>query len=168
MLKTPFRHARMFLIGSSLSLLAAAPTFAVTTCQALTLYGNSKVTGLCKTLSPGTQNLWVCGLTDANPDVHSTFNRATVLHLTVRTAGAACQGNAYLAGPWPGGVTLAVGQPAVVCGVNMQAYVVRFNAVPQTFGCQASFTEAQRLGRITPTIATSYINLCNAPDLLCP
>ena len=65
-------------------LLAADAGFAqVPTCEALTLYGNAANSGLCKTLSPATQNLWVCGMTTANPDVHTTFNAATALHVTV-------------------------------------------------------------------------------------
>ena len=167
MLKTSLRHARILIIGFGLSFLVASPAFAVTTCQALTLYGNAAVTGLCKTLSPGTQNLWVCGLTDANPDVHSTFNRTTPLHITVRTTGV-CEGASVLAGAWPNALTLGVAQPVNICNVNVQNYVARFNAVPQTYGCQASFVQAQALGRITPAIATSYIDLCNDPALNCP
>lgn len=166
MLKTSLRHARMLIIGFGLSFLVASPAFAVTTCEALTLYGNAVVTGLCRTLSPGTQNLWVCGLTDANPDVHSTFNRATPLHITVRTT--VCEGASVLAGAWPNALTLAAAQPVNICNVNVQNYVARLNAVPETYGCQASFVQAQALGRITPAIATSYIDLCNDPVLNCP
>ncbi len=167
MLKTSLRHARMFIIGFGLSFLVANPAFAVTTCEALTLYGNAAVTGLCRTLSPGTQNLWVCGLTDANPDVHSTFNRTTPLHITVRTPDV-CENASILAGGWPNALTIGVHQPVAICNVNVQNYVARFNAVPQTYGCQASFVRAEQLGRITPAIATSYINLCNDPLLQCP
>lgn len=166
MLKTSLRNARMFIIGFGLSFLVANPAFAVTTCQALTLYGNAAVTGLCRTLSPGTQNLWVCGLTDANPDVHSTFNRTTPLHITVRTT--VCEGASILAGSWPDALAIGVNQPEAICNVNVQNYVARFNAVPQTYGCQESFVQAEQLGRITPATATSYITLCNDPVLNCP
>lgn len=166
MLKKTLRHSRTLLIGSGLSLLIASPAFAVTTCEGLTLYGNAAVTGLCKTLSPGTQNLWICELANSNPDVHITFNRTTPLHITVRAP--ACEGNSTLAGNWPGHLTIAPSQPATICNVNLQSYISRLNAVPQTYGCQASFTQAQALRKITPTIGTSYINLCNARDLQCP
>jgi hypothetical protein len=49
----------------------------VNTCEAITLYGNAANQGLCKSLSPGTQNHWVCDLTAGNPDIHLTFNANT-------------------------------------------------------------------------------------------
>lgn len=138
----------------------------VAKCQALTLYGNAAQTGLCKSLSTG--NHWVCALAD-NPDIHLTLNNATALHITVRTP--ACEGNAYLAGAWPANLTLAAGQPTVICGVNVQNYVARLNAQPQSAApptCQTSFVNAQAANRIDPATATFYVNNCNNPPPPCP
>ncbi|HWU52355.1 MAG TPA: hypothetical protein VN153_06010, partial [Tahibacter sp.] len=87
---------------AALALLLAAPLChaQVPVCDALTLYGNAVNSGLCRSLSPTTQNLWVCELSGVNPDVHTTFNAATALHVTVRTDvnPPSCQGNSTLAG----------------------------------------------------------------------
>lgn len=169
MLKKLLRHVRMLLIiGSGISLLAAGPAFAVTTCEALTLYGNAAASGLCGTLSPGTQNLWVCELA-TSPDVHTTFNLTTALHITVRIVNnvdpeKSCEGSSALAGAWPLNLAIAPAQPVTVCGVNVSTYVTRLKAVLQTNGCVASFTAAQT--RITPAVATSYSDLCRASH--CP
>jgi hypothetical protein len=149
---------------------AASPASAqVATCEALTLYGNAVSEGLCKILSPGTQNLWVCSLTDANPDVHTTFNTATDLHLTVRVSPAppGCEGNSTLAGNWPGALQIAGGQPAALCNVGLDNYVARLNAVQQMPAggqslCRAPFLAAQAAGKISPALAQSYLNLCTA------
>src|SRR5262245_44667137 len=80
----PRRARFLALLGVLVLALVSQPAAAqVPVCQALTLYGNAANTGLCKSLSPGTQNLWVCGLTTGVTDIHTTFNAATALHLTV-------------------------------------------------------------------------------------
>lgn len=147
---------------SAFSCSYASQTLAqVATCQGLTLYGNAALSGLCRSLSTG--NHWVCELSD-NPDIHLTFNAATPLHITVRTP--ACEGNAQLAGAWPANLALAPGQPAMICNVNVQNYVARLNAQPQTAApptCQTSFANAQGAQRIDAATSTFYINRCNNP-----
>lgn len=142
----------------------------VPTCQALTLYGNAVNSGLCKSLSPTTQNLWVCALTDTNPDVHTTFNAVTALHVTVRQppVNPTCQGNSTLAGAWPAALAIGAGQPNALCGVNIQNWVNRLNAVaqmapvpPQT-ACTAPFMAAGGAGRISPAVMNSYLGTCAA------
>lgn len=155
-------------------LLAAEAGFAhVPTCDALTLYGNAANSGLCKSLSPATQNLWVCDLTGADPDVHTTFNAATALHITVRTPPGipTCEGLSLLAGHWPAALTIAAGQPGVLCNVPIQPWVDRLNAVPQvpaggTTACRAGFLAAGAAGRITQATMQSYLLTCAAQQ--CP
>lgn len=125
-------------------------------CNRVLMYGNAAASGLCRSLSPASQNLWVCELS-ASPDIHTTFNNATALHLTVRSPS--CEGNSYLQNNWPN-LARQQGQPQTVCGVSVDNYVARLNAVPQTYGTATqAFTAAQNAGRITPAVATSYINL---------
>jgi hypothetical protein len=126
------------------------------TCNRVLMYGNAATSGLCRSLSPATQNLWVCELA-SGPDIHTTFNNSTALHVTVR--GSGCEGNSYLAGNW-NNLARQQGQPQTVCGVNIDNYVNRLNAVPLAHNTVTSaFTAAQAAGRITPAVATSYINL---------
>jgi hypothetical protein len=156
-----------FLTGALV--VAVRPTLAqVPVCDALTLYGNAVSEGLCKSLSPGTQNLWVCALTAGNPDIHTTFNANTALHLTVREnpAPPGCDRNSTLAGAWPNHVAIAPGQPQNICQVTVQNYVNRLNAVNrmpsaggQTF-CRTAFVAAGQRGKITHTVMQSYLNLC--------
>jgi hypothetical protein len=154
-----------FLVVASLA--AVAPAAAVVpTCAALTLYGNAVNEKLCKTLS--TNNLWVCELTSAQPDVHTTFNLVTPLHLTVRTANNACQGNSNLNGNFPGALALAGGAANMVCGVNLTNYVARLNAVARMAAahgstmCRTAFTTATANGRITAAVNNHYQGLCQA------
>jgi hypothetical protein len=156
----------------ALSLLAAAGystvhAQAVPVCDALTMYGNAANSGLCQGLSPGTQNLKVCNLA-ATPDIHTTFNAGTPLHVTVRVnpGNPTCQGNAQLTGVWPGGLAILGGQPNAICGVGIQNWVNRLNAVNQvnpgpgqTF-CRAAFIAAGNSGRLSPQEVTQYNNLC--------
>lgn len=148
---------------------AASPAIAqVPTCEALTLYGNAFNEKLCRSLSPTNQNLWVCGLTNDAPDIHTTFNVLTPLHLTVRNnpSPPGCTGNSTLAGNWPGNLTIGLGQPAVVCGVNVQNWVDRLNAVNrlpaggQTL-CRAGFLAALANGA-NPALMQTYLNTCAA------
>lgn len=156
------------LLTALVLLLAATASVAqVPTCSALTLYGNAANSGLCKTLSPTTQNLWVCGLTTADPDVHTTFNAATALHVTVRTPPGipTCQGNSTLGGNWPGALIIAVGQPTHVCNVGIQSWVDRLNAVPQvpaggTTACRAGFLAAGAAGKLSQATMQTYLNTC--------
>lgn len=164
------------LAAACLLLAGAGPAAAqaVPACSALTMYGNAANTGLCKTLSPTTQNLWVCGLTTTDPDVHTTFNLATALHVTVRTPPGVptCQGNSTLTGAWPNNLAIAAGQPAAVCNVGIQNYVNRLNAVPQMpaqagqTACTTPFIAAMNAGRISQAVGQTYINTCNAQG--CP
>ncbi|WP_257388348.1 hypothetical protein [Tahibacter caeni] len=160
---------------AALVLLLAAPLCQaqVPVCDALTLYGNAANSGLCRSLSPTTQNLWVCELSGVNPDVHTTFNAVTALHVTVRTDvnPPSCQGNSILAGNWPpaggAGLTIAPGQPAQVCNVNINNWVARLNAVPQVpaggaTACRAGFLAALAAGRLSNAVAQTYLNTCNA------
>lgn len=67
--------------------------------DALLLYGNAVNSGLCKSLSPTTQNLWVCELTSSEPDIHLTFNASTNLPITVRSLAGTptqCEGRSDL------------------------------------------------------------------------
>lgn len=146
----------------------------VNVCHGLTLYGNAAAAGVCQTLSPGTQNLWVCELTGSDPDVHTTFSATTALHVTVRTppGNPTCEGNSTLDGVWPNppaahALRIAAGQPATVCKVGIQNWVARLNAVQSTAPgaggtfCRAGFLAAQVSGRLSPAVVTSYVNLCN-------
>jgi hypothetical protein len=152
-----------------LSLIAAAAVTALTTaqagaavstCQALSLYANAANTGLCKSVSPTTQNLWVCELAQS-PDVHLTFNAGTNLHVTVRKLSPACEGLAQFNGAFPGGLTLA--QPHTICGVNVADYVPRLNAVPQLAAApnqtlvKTAILAAKNRGRVTDAVAQTYI-----------
>lgn len=150
--------------------IAAGPAAAqVPVCRALTLYGNAAADRLCKTLSPTTQNLWVCGLTDGNPDIHTTFNVGTPFHVTVRNnpAPPGCEGNTNLTAAG-GALAIQAGQPANVCGVDIQSYVNRLNAVPAAppvvgqSACRAGFLAAQANGRMTPALVATYLATCAA------
>lgn len=161
-------------LGMLLTLLAYASSAAaqVPTCEALSLYGNAFNQGLCKSLSPTTQNLWVCGLTDGATDVHTTFNAANPLHITVRINPGAptCQGNSTLTGNWPGALAIAAGQPALICGVNVQTRVDRLNAVNQLPAgastlCRAGFLAALA-GGADAALMQTYLNTCVATG--CP
>lgn len=154
---------------AALLLGAGAASAQVPICDALTLYGNAANSGLCTSLSPTTQNLWVCAMTTGVTDVHTTFNAATAFHITVRINPAPpnCEGNSYLTGNWPGGLARQAGQPLMVCGVNIDNYVARLNAVPQvppggTTNCRAGFIAAGAAGRISQATMQSYLNTCAA------
>ena len=108
------KRMSLYLALAATAALAAATSAeaqAVPTCSALSLYANAARTGLCRSLSPTTQNLWVCELSAANPDVHTTFNAANALHITVRQAPqpGGCQGNANFTGNYPGALAFAGG-----------------------------------------------------------
>lgn len=162
--------ASWLVVGALLCVLVAGTTPAIAqvpTCQALSLYGNAFNEKLCKSLSPTTQNLWVCGLADS-PDIHTTFNAATALHVTVRNnpAPPGCEGNSQLAGHWPGGLVIAGGQPAMVCNVNVQNWVNRLNAVNQLPAghatlCRAGFLAALAKGA-DPALMQTYLDTCQA------
>lgn len=150
------------------ALIAIPPALAqnVPICDALTLYGNAVQQGLCQSLSPTTQNLWVCSLTNTNPDIHTTFNTNTDLHFTVRTPPAypTCEGSSYLTGTWNAQqrqLNFQANQPQQVCNVNLASYLTRLNTLAPNNGCQQAFINAQGAGRITPSVAQSYINQCN-------
>ncbi|MGO6846626.1 hypothetical protein [Rhizobium ruizarguesonis] len=133
----------------------------VATRQALTLYGNAALTGLCRHLS--TNRLWVCELSD-NPDIHLTFNADTALHITVRTPS--CEGNSVLDGEWPDNLKLAPGQPEKVCNVKIYDekegdYLDRLNALPEIISeCRDSFQEAFAMNRLNARTADFYIQQC--------
>lgn len=158
-------------VFATAALLADRPALgqAVPTCQALTLYGNAALAGVCTRLSPATQNLWVCELANT-PDVHTTFNATTALHVTVRDTS--CQGRSDLTGTFPGALAIGAGQPAAICGVSVQAWVAGLNAVPQvpagTTGkvCLQPFLDAWEGGSLSPGDAQSYMNVCKS--LNCP
>lgn len=169
------RRGRRLSATAALMLIFAAPALAAgpSVCNALTLYGNAAASGLCKQLSPTGQNLWVCEIND-NPDVHTTFNGTTQFHVTVRIpdprpgSPPVCENAAYLAGDWPN-LTIQAGQPTTICGIDIRNYVARLNAVqavprvpPQT-ACRAGFTNALNSGRLSPPVAGSYLQTCNAP-----
>jgi hypothetical protein len=145
-------------------LLAAASTRAGATvpiCEALTLYGDAAAAGVCTSLSPAIQNLWVCELA-GEPDIHSTFNLDTAFHITVRSAE--CEGYALLDGTWPNGLVFAAGASSTVCDVDLTNYVQSLNAVPQLPAApgqtllKAGFIAAIGEGRLTPSIAQGYID----------
>ncbi len=151
------------------SLATAQAVAVVPTCQALSLYANAANTGLCKSLSPTTQNLWVCELAQS-PDVHLTFNAGTNLHITVRKLSPACEGAAQFNGVFPGGLTLA--QPHSICGVNVANYVPRLNAVAQLPAApnqplvKTAILAAKNKGRVTDAVAQTYIATATAQH--CP
>lgn len=168
------RRVGAFLFGAFI-LAGTQPAAAqnVPVCDALTLYGNAALERLCKSLSPTTQNLWVCGLTDTATDVHTTFNLGTALHITVRTprANPTCQGNANLTGHWPNNLAIAANQPNNICNVDIQNWVNRLNAVNrlpagnQTL-CTAPFIEAVNRQILDHGLAQTYINTCRQQN--CP
>ncbi|TAX71824.1 hypothetical protein ELI03_08775 [Rhizobium leguminosarum] len=142
----------------------------VSTRQALTLYGNAALSGLCTHLS--TTRLWVCELSDS-PDIHLTFNADTPLHITVRTQlditvrTPSCEGNSVFDGEWPGKLEIAPGQPNTVCNVKIYdkkdggGYLDRLNARPETiWDCEDSFEHASRINRLDARTANFYIQQC--------
>jgi hypothetical protein len=172
---------RRAVLATAICALAAVPfpALAVTNCEGLTLYGNAKNEGLCRTLSPTTQNLWVCGLTDGATDVHVTFNRGTPMHLTVRInpGNPTCEGNTPIGGAFPGALTMP-GAPANICGVDPLNWLTRLNAVAQMAAggstlCEEPFRTMIGNGRMTPADAQTYINQCRngeapPPPPACP
>ena len=161
-----FVIAGFWLMQSAAAFCQAAP---VPVCDALTLYGNAANSGLCKSLS--TSAHWVCELANNNPDIHSTFNAATALHITVNTPPpTVCNGLSTLTGTWNaagGALAIAAGQPNVVCNVSIQNYVDRFNAQPRlpagaASACLTAFNAALGNGRITPAVQGFYAALCVA------
>lgn len=154
---------------AALTLASAAQ--AVPTCESLSLYANAANTGLCRSLSPTTQNLWVCELSD-NPDIHLTFNAGNNLHITVRKLNPACEGNSQFNGNFPGALTLAA--PAAICGVNIQNYLARLNAVPQMPAAhgqtrvQTAALAAVAARRLTIQVAQTYINTAGPHGQNCP
>ena len=181
--------ARVLATGLSLvpalAFVQASPAAAVPVCEALRLYASASASGLCKSLSPASQNLQVCELSSANPDIHTTFNEATPLHITVRVPKAAepkavgvrqaaarrpapggrgalgeesaCEGNATFNGNWPG--RLGLQKNAAICGVNVQSYLARLNAVHDAGDPIAAFTELQTKGKLSAAVANGYITL---------
>jgi len=139
----------------------------VPVCDGLTLYGNARASGLCKTLSQG-NNLWVCELA-TSPDIHTTFNKTTGLHLTVRSQS--CDKNSYFTGKWnSAGKTLKVasGSSASICGVDVAKYATRLNDVHQNpasagvTACKAGFDAAYGSGKIDAKTYNFYTGLCKA------
>ncbi|WP_019832542.1 hypothetical protein [Sphingomonas sp. PR090111-T3T-6A] len=152
--------------AAAVALAAAIPASAqVTMCDALALYGNATANGDCLSLSPTSQNLWVCGLQAAPNDVHLTFNASTPLHLTVRITAPACEGNTQINGTFPGHMTLA--STKAICGVAVGPILTRLNAIPQlpssgkTPGSvvRGAFIVALEHGRTDPSTAQGYIDL---------
>ncbi|MFL6843620.1 MAG: hypothetical protein ACJ8ER_01925 [Allosphingosinicella sp.] len=170
------RHRAITAAAAAAALFVGAPGRAqVPVCDGLSLYANGVDSRLCKSLSPTTQNLWVCALTDGATDVHATFNAGTALHITVRiNPGApACQGHSNLAGSYPViglpiTLQLAPGQPQVICGVNVGNYVQRLAAVPRMAPnhgqnrVQTPMLDAMHAGRVTQALGQTYINTANA------
>ncbi|HLO87202.1 MAG TPA: hypothetical protein VK203_19650 [Nostocaceae cyanobacterium] len=136
----------------------------VPVCEALRFYGNAAYEGLCKNLSTGTN--WVCELA-SSPDVHTTFNNDTRLHLTVRPCPTGERSD--LAGNWPRNLKIETGQPTTLCNVSVQNYVNRFNVVnempagAEPTRCRAAFVAARERGRISGEVAKFYLNLCGSP-----
>ena len=151
-------------VGTGLLILLSSQigTAKVSPCDALTLYGNAAAGGLCKGLgSPA--NHWVCELAKS-PDIHATVNAKTALHITVRTQGKKCEGNADLTGAWPAKLALNKAANATVCSVDIGNYVKRLNAVTRpkktkTF-CEDGFLKAQGNSKLTPKVASDYLKLC--------
>ncbi|MDO8065266.1 MULTISPECIES: hypothetical protein [unclassified Janthinobacterium] len=179
-MKSQMRLAAMTvsLLSASASALAQTPN----RCPSLAFYGNAAASGLCKSLSPATQNLQVCELTAAQPDVHLTFgllpngvNPPTPLHLTVRTQANNCEQATNIVRNAAG--AFVAQNNALLCGVNPVSYVQRMNAqaiVPGANGqsaCRTAFINAQAGGKLTPAVAQSYLNACNtggAANAACP
>ncbi|MGO6733546.1 hypothetical protein ELI49_33680 [Rhizobium ruizarguesonis] len=152
----------LVLLFSAFSCSYASETLAdVPTHQALSLYGNAALTGLCRHL--GINKQWVCELSDS-PDIHLTFNAGTSLHITVRTPS--CEGNSVLDGKWPGKLTIAPDQPKKVCNVKIVdekegGYLDRLNALPEIISkCEVSFQEAFLKNRLNAETANFYIGQC--------
>jgi hypothetical protein len=143
---------------------------AVTTCNALTMYGWGVTDGTFKHISPTTQTHWVGEISLGNPEIHVTFSAGTPLHLTVR-AGTTCMGNVNLHGTFPGAI-IAPGAPAQICGVTIATYLARLNAIAQgptpggQTACRAGFLAAPA-NRLSPATQATYLNTCNAPPA-CP
>jgi hypothetical protein len=147
----------VFVIQSALAQ-ASVPVY-----SALKLYGNAVNSGLCKTLGPTTQNLWVCELTNSNPDVHLTFNDKTLLHITVRTPRGkpTCEGKSWIVGNWPRGLVLNQHQKTEICKVNVVRYIDRLNSVPEKFtDCKEAFDKALEKGKISARVHNSYVKKC--------
>jgi hypothetical protein len=166
------RHSLAVAALAALSLTAATQAEAVTTCHSLQLYAGGispsipparTLPSLCKSLSPTTQNLWVCELA-SNPDVHLTFNATNNLHITVRKLSPACEGNAQFGGTFPGRLTLS--STAAICGVNVASYLDRLNQVPQV-PIVAAMNNAVTLGRISQSTAQSYIDTAKKQKPTC-
>jgi hypothetical protein len=148
--------ALLALVACQTADVAAVTAPSPTTCNRVLMYGNAVMSGLCRSLSPAGQNLWVCELS-SSPDIHTTVNDEVQLHLTA--ANGACRQSSYLTGMWPT-LARAAGQPPTVCGVIVDTYVGRLNAVPTTYGTvQAAFTAAQAARRLNPSVANSYMAL---------
>jgi len=124
------RPALILAAAATVALVASAPAAAqVSMCDALALYGNATANGTCLSLSPTSQNLWVCGLQNAPNDVHITFNDKTALHLTVRITAPACEGKTQINGTFPGKLTLA--SKSAICAVAVGPFLTQLNAVPK-------------------------------------
>ncbi|MEF2265622.1 hypothetical protein JAB6_20970 [Janthinobacterium sp. HH104] len=173
-MKSQMRHAAMIvsLLSASSCALAQVPN----RCPSLAFYGNAATSGLCKSLSPATQNLQVCELTAAQPDVHLTFglqpngvNPPVPLHLTVRTQANNCEQATNIVQNAAG--AFVAQSNALLCGVDPVTYVQRMNAqtiVPGSNGqsaCRTAFINAQTGGKLTPAVAQGYLNACNTGGL---
>ncbi len=151
-----------------LAIIAATPALAqsVPVCSGLTLYANAANEGLCKSLTPTTQNHWVCQLA-YGPDIHLTFNNATARHITVRTHS--CEGQAYLTGTFPRSLALRPGTPQTLCRVDVANYVSRLNAVdrlpPAPFVVTA-INAAVGGNRLTVGVGHTYLS--TARHAVCP
>lgn len=153
--------------GAAVAALAAnTPASAqVSMCDALALYGNATANGTCLSLSPTSQNLWVCGLQNPPNDVHITFNASTPLHLTVRITAPACEGNVQINGTFPGHLTLASNN--AICGVAVGPFLTALNNVPQQAPVgkspgsvvRGAFVVALENGHTDPSTAQGYIDL---------
>lgn len=149
-------------LAAALLALASSPAAAhVDKCDAMGLYANADYENLCKISSPTTQNLWVCVFANP-PDIHMTFNKDTPLHVTVRQKG--CEGHSNLDGQFPGNLRRAGGQPATVCGVNIDDYLKRLNAVQKMGAAGGKSTvvtallAAEERGRLDKSLGQTYID----------
>jgi hypothetical protein len=141
-------------------------------CSYLSMYGNGLYFGQCHQLSiPNAHNQWVCELQGA-PDVHTTFNASTDFHITVKKPEAddqqACDEHSYLTGLWVSGngsIALAGDQQGVLCGVSVQPFIDKLNAIlavpfDNSSACKAGFLNASIQDKISIGDAQKYMNLC--------
>lgn len=166
-----------------LSIFITASAFAqnpTSRCTSLTFYGNAVSSGLCKTLSPADQNLQVCELTSAQPDIHLTFGLIrpgaapppappppppAPLHLTIRANNSTppCEGNVNILRTAANAFQAAA--PGRICSVDVTNYVARMNAqtiaatVPPATACRTAFLAAH--AKLSPGVQQGYLDACD-------